>query len=71
MVWRRIRQPVRASLAGALALVFLLGVAGVLWQWQRANWHVAEESIQRQRAEALSIELAQLAAPFHWRKLRE
>jgi len=42
--WCR-RQPVRAGLIGALALVFILGLTGVLSQWRRAE-------SQRARAEA-------------------
>ena len=34
--WCR-RQPVRAGLVGALALVLVLGLAGISWQWQRAE----------------------------------
>ena len=37
-VWRWCRRgPVRASLIGALVVVFGLGLAGVLWQWRRAD----------------------------------
>jgi len=56
-LWCR-RQPVRASLVGALILVFALGLAGVLWQWHRAK-------AERARAEAgeyaADMHLAQLA----------
>jgi eukaryotic-like serine/threonine-protein kinase len=31
------RQPVRASLAGALLLVLVLGITGISWQWRRAE----------------------------------
>jgi len=34
--WCR-RQPVRASLIGALALVLVLGMVGISWQWRRAE----------------------------------
>jgi hypothetical protein len=42
--WCR-RKPVVAGLLAALVLVFLAGLAGVLWQWQSARHHaaVAEE----------------------------
>jgi eukaryotic-like serine/threonine-protein kinase len=69
--WCR-RQPVRATLIGALALVFALGLTGVLWQWQRARQHEQQasqnaqaEHRQRERAEAgeyaADMHLAQLA----------
>ncbi len=56
-LWCR-RQPVRASLAGALILVFMLGLAGVLSQWRRAK---AGELFARQNAYAADINLAQHA----------
>jgi WD40 repeat protein len=31
------RQPVRASLIGALSLVLVLGIAGISWEWRRAE----------------------------------
>jgi len=34
--WCR-RQPVQASLIGALALVLMLGMIGIAWQWRRAE----------------------------------
>lgn len=52
------RQPVRASLAGALILVFMLGLAGVLSQWRRAK---AGELFARQNAYAADMNLAQHA----------
>jgi len=56
-LWCR-RQPVRASLLGTLLSVFALGLAGVLWQWRRAEagWLVA-----RQNAYAADMNLAQRA----------
>ena len=48
--WCR-RQPVRASLVAALILVFVLGLSGVLWQWQRAERFAETEARQRLRAE--------------------
>ncbi|HRY50569.1 MAG TPA: protein kinase [Candidatus Paceibacterota bacterium] len=63
-LWCR-RQPVRATLVAALVLVFALGLAGVLWQWQRAERNAQEEVRQRLRAEqnayAADMNLAQRA----------
>jgi WD40 repeat protein len=56
-LWCR-RQPVRASLVGALILVFVLGLAGVLWQWRRAQ---AGELFARQNAYAADMNLVQTA----------
>ncbi len=44
--WCR-RQPVRAGLIGALAVVLVLGIAGISWQWRRA---------ERERSAALANE---------------
>jgi WD40 repeat protein len=43
--WAR-REPVVAGLAVAIALVALVGLGGVLWQWDRADsgWHQAVEA---------------------------
>ena len=61
-LWCR-RQPVRASLAGALVLVFAVGLAGVLWQWRRAERQrrqaESNELLARQSAYASDINLAQ------------
>jgi WD40 repeat protein/serine/threonine protein kinase len=56
-LWCR-RQPVRASLIGALALSLALGLSGVLWQWRRAT---AGELQARQIAYAAEMNLAQHA----------
>jgi len=48
--WCR-RKPALATLVVALNLVFALGLAGVLWQWGRAEQHAARETAQRRRAE--------------------
>jgi WD40 repeat protein/predicted Ser/Thr protein kinase len=62
--WCR-RQPVRAALAGALVLTFVLGSAGVLWQWRRAEQEMAtaqaNELAERQNAYAADMSLAQRA----------
>jgi serine/threonine protein kinase/Tfp pilus assembly protein PilF len=41
VVWCR-RRPAVAGLVAALALVFLIGSSGVLWQWQRASRNAAQ-----------------------------
>lgn len=46
------RRPVIAGLVLSLLAVFLLGLLGVLWQWQRAEQLAAKETEQRHRAEA-------------------
>jgi WD40 repeat protein/serine/threonine protein kinase len=55
--WCR-RQPVRAGLIGALALVFVFGLTGVLSQWRRAK---AGELIARQNAYAADLKEVQRA----------
>ncbi len=45
------RRPVTASLSGALTLTVLLGILGVLWQWQRAEQSAHGEHRQRLMAE--------------------
>jgi WD40 repeat protein len=49
--WCR-RKPVVASLSAGLLAVLVLGVAGVLWQWNRAERVAKEEIRQRARAGA-------------------
>ncbi len=49
--WCR-RRPLVASLTASTVLAILLGFAGVLWQWRRANVNAHAEAQQRQRAEA-------------------
>ena len=52
-VWRWCRRnPVVATLTITVALVFLSGFAGVLWQLRRAEQNATKELTQRQRAEA-------------------
>ncbi len=51
--WCR-RKPVRAGLISALVIVFLVGAAGVLWQWQEAE-------AQRRKANASEAAATQSA----------
>ena len=55
--WCR-RQPVRASLIGALALVLVLGMVGISWQWRRAE---REREIALREAYASDMKGAQFA----------
>jgi serine/threonine-protein kinase len=48
--WCR-RKPGVASLLAALALVFLVGTSGVLWQWQRAHRQRDKAHREKERAE--------------------
>jgi tetratricopeptide (TPR) repeat protein len=47
--WCR-RKPIVAGLLAALALVFLAGLAGVLWQWHRAEQNATAFQAQRDTA---------------------
>jgi eukaryotic-like serine/threonine-protein kinase len=62
--WCR-RRPAMAGMGAALVLTLVLGLAGVLWQWQRATRTAQAELRQRERAEAgeyaADMHLAQLA----------
>ena len=49
-LWAR-RRPQLAALSGALILVALLGLAGILWEWGRAERHAEGERQQRVIAE--------------------
>lgn len=59
------RRPALAGTAAVALAIFVLGLAGVLWQWQRATWLAGAELRQRQRTEAgeyaSDMHLAQLA----------
>ena len=48
--WCR-RKPALATLMLALLLVGTAGLAGILWQWRRAELHAANETTQRLRAQ--------------------
>ncbi|MBX7165517.1 MAG: serine/threonine protein kinase [Pirellulales bacterium] len=48
--WCR-RRPVLAASWAALAAAILGGLAGISWQWRRAEAHLAQSERQRQRAE--------------------
>ena len=57
-VWRWCRRrPVRAGLIAALLGAIVLGSAGVLWQWQRAEQNAALQARERQRADAALVQL--------------
>jgi WD40 repeat protein/predicted Ser/Thr protein kinase len=62
--WCR-RRPALAGMAIALLVTFVLGLAGVLWQWNRATRTAQAELQQRERAQAseyaADMHLAQLA----------
>ena len=65
-VWRWCcREPALASLLALVVIVGLLGLAGIVWQWRRAERHALFEAQQRRRAEAQvymsSMNLAQAA----------
>jgi WD40 repeat protein len=54
-VWRWCqRKPVVAGLVVALHLAFAIGLAGVLWQWRRAERNATNEASARQFAQAES-----------------
>jgi WD40 repeat protein/predicted Ser/Thr protein kinase len=52
--WAR-RKPALVTALTGLVLVFLIGFAGVLWQWRRADWQAKEKERQRQRAEHAAV----------------
>jgi WD40 repeat protein/serine/threonine protein kinase len=58
--WCR-RKPALAGLVVALHLVFALGLAGVFWQWQRAELNATHEASERERAEQESLKARQIA----------
>ena len=61
--WCR-RRPALAALVLALQLVGAAGLAGILWQWRRAEEHSISETAQRLRAEeALTLLEFQRAEP--------
>jgi WD40 repeat protein/tRNA A-37 threonylcarbamoyl transferase component Bud32 len=45
------RRPALAGLSAAMVFVFVLGMAGVLWQWRRAELHAQGERVHRRTAE--------------------
>ena len=55
--WCR-RQPIRAGLIGALLLVLVLGMAGVSWQWRRAEM---QRDMALRHAYAGDMRIAQLS----------
>jgi WD40 repeat protein/predicted Ser/Thr protein kinase len=50
-LWCR-RRPTLAFLSLALAVAVLAGLAGIVWEWRRAEFHARGERIQRLAAEA-------------------
>jgi serine/threonine protein kinase/WD40 repeat protein/tetratricopeptide (TPR) repeat protein len=53
-LWRWCRRnPLPASLLAGIVLVFLMGFAGVFWQWRGAEMARQDEKNQRNRVEAL------------------
>jgi len=54
--WCR-RKPALAAALASVALALLAGLAGVLWQWRRAEAYAQSETRHRQRAEAASFRL--------------
>jgi serine/threonine protein kinase/WD40 repeat protein len=62
-LWRWCRRnPLPASLAAAIVLVFLLGFAGMFWQWREAEAVRRDETRQRGRAERSQQEADQARA---------
>jgi serine/threonine protein kinase/WD40 repeat protein len=60
-LWRWCRRnPLPAGLLAAMVLVFLIGFAGVFWQWRLAEAAREEEQVQHGRAE-VQRQLAELA----------
>lgn len=58
-IWRWAkRRPVVAALGTGMTLTLALGIAGVTWQWQRAE---AERRLQRRFAYASDMKAAQIA----------
>jgi eukaryotic-like serine/threonine-protein kinase len=49
--WAR-RNPAVASLAATACLFFVIGIAGVFWQWRRAESNAAQAAEQARRAQA-------------------
>ncbi len=70
--WCR-RKPMVAGLLGALVVVFLGGLSGVLWQWQLARHHaaVAERNAEDYKRERDSARLEHERAERHLRRVRE
>ena len=56
-LWCR-RHPIPAALSAALVLVGLLGLAGIIWQWERAESHARGETRQLKLAEAYGARMA-------------
>src|SRR5262249_58774068 len=55
-LWRGCRRnPLPASLLACTVLMFLIGFAGVFWQWRVAETARADEESQRQQAEVSRV----------------
>jgi|GEM_PF-3193989 len=50
------RRPALAALTAALLITFLAGFGGVVWQWRRAEAHLAVALAERERAEQHWVE---------------
>ncbi|MFO1500493.1 MAG: protein kinase [Verrucomicrobiota bacterium] len=62
-VWRWCkRKPAIASLSLAAILIFVVGLAGVLWQWRRAE-------LSRRQAQLSNQELRRTLAHLEWRAI--
>ncbi len=61
------RRPVIAGLAASLAVVALIGFAGVVWQWRRAEALRVQAEVQRAQAEHNFREARRLVDAFYTR----
>jgi serine/threonine-protein kinase len=70
-VWRWcVRRPALAGLSAALLLSLFIGLAGVLWQWRRAETSL-KEAVRQQGAAESSLSVAKLATQRAERNLQE
>jgi WD40 repeat protein len=54
--WVR-RKPALAAALAAVMAVFIVGLAGVIWQWRRAERNASMQIAQRQRTEEANLKL--------------
>jgi serine/threonine protein kinase len=59
--WAR-RHPAVAALSAALVLAVVLGVAGISWEWRRAEEQAAAEFVARKKAEENERKVERLSA---------